>query len=144
MDKNVKKLNAENTDVLQKFLGAFDENVNQLMQELGVIIRVDGVKVVVSGAEERVNLAAEVVENLLELAGKGEDIDRGRVTYCVELAKEGKAKDITKLASGTVAITSRGKPIKCKTVGQPARERPTLRCVLLYKPTSKSRLIKSF
>ncbi len=118
MDKNVKKLNAENTDVLQKFLGAFDENVNQLMQELGVIIRVDGVKVVVSGAEERVNLAAEVVENLLELAGKGEDIDRGRVTYCVELAKEGKAKDITKLASGTVAITSRGKPIKCKTVGQ--------------------------
>ena len=58
MDKNVKKLNAENTDVLQKFLGAFDENVNQLMQELGVIIRVDGVKVVVSGAEERVNLAA--------------------------------------------------------------------------------------
>ena len=68
MDKNVKKLNAENTDVLQKFLGAFDENVNQLMQELGVIIRVDGVKVVVSGAEERVNLAAEVVENLLELA----------------------------------------------------------------------------
>ncbi len=38
----------------------------------------------------------------------------------MELAKEGKAKDITKLASGTVAITSRGKPVKCKTVGQRA------------------------
>lgn len=120
MDKSVRKINAENTDALQKFLGTFDENVNRIMQELGVIVRVDGVTVIISGAEERVNLAAEVTENLLALARKGEDIDCGRVTYCVELAKEGKAKDITKLASGTVAITSRGKPIKCKTVGQRA------------------------
>ncbi len=120
MDKSVRKINAENTDALQKFLGTFDENVNRIMQELGVIVRVDGVTVIISGAEERVNLAAEVTENLLALARKGEDIDCGRVTYCVELAKEGKAKDITKLASGTVAITSRGKPVKCKTVGQRA------------------------
>ncbi len=120
MDKSVRKINAENTDALQKFLGTFDENVNRIMQELGVIVRVDGVTVIISGAEERVNLAAEVTENLLALARKGEDIDCGRVTYCVELAKEGKAKDITKLASGTVAITFRGKPVKCKTVGQRA------------------------
>ena len=118
MDKSVRKLSAENTDVLQRFLGTFDENVNLIMQELGVIVRVDGVKVVISGAEERVNLAAEVSENLLSLAAKGEEIDKGRVSYCIELAKEGKAGDIAKLSSGTVAITSRGKPIKCKTVGQ--------------------------
>ncbi|MDE6585546.1 MAG: PhoH family protein [Clostridia bacterium] len=118
MDKSVRKLSAENTDVLQKFLGTFDENVNSLMQELGVIVRVDGVKVIISGAEERVNLATEVAENLLALAAKGEEIDRGRVSYCIELAKEGKAEDIVKLSSGTVAITSRGKPVKCKTVGQ--------------------------
>lgn len=118
MDKSVRKLVAENTDALQIFMGAFDENVNLIMQELGVIVRVDGVKVVISGAEERVNLAAEVCENLLSLAAKGEDIDKGRVSYCIELAREGKAGDIVKLSSGTVAITSRGKPIKCKTVGQ--------------------------
>ena len=118
MDKSIRKLNAENTDILQKFLGTFDENVNLIMQELGVIVRVDGVKVVVSGSEERVNLASEVVENLISLAQKGEAVDKGRVSYCIELAKEGKAKDITKLSSLAVAITSRGKPIKCKTVGQ--------------------------
>ncbi len=118
MDKSIRKISAENTEVLQKFLGAFDENVNLLMQELGVIIRVDGVKVVISGAEDKVNAAASAVENLLELAVKGEEIDKGRVSYCAELAKEGKAKDITLLSSGTVAITFRGKPIKCKTVGQ--------------------------
>jgi phosphate starvation-inducible PhoH-like protein len=52
------------------------------------------------------------------LADNGEKVDKGRIMYCIELAKEGKASDITKLSSGTVAITYRGKPIKCKTVGQ--------------------------
>lgn len=118
MDKSIRKINAENTDTLQRFLGTFDENVNLIMQELGVIVRVDGAKVVVSGAEERMNIASSVVENLLELAQKGESLDKGRVSYCIELAKEGKANDISKLSSGTVAITSRGKPVKCKTVGQ--------------------------
>lgn len=118
MDKSIRKISAENTDILQKFLGTFDENVNLIMQELGVILRVDGVNVVISGSEDRVKSAAEVTESLLELAFKGENVDKGRVTYCLELAKEGRAKDITKLSSGTIAITYRGKPIKCKTVGQ--------------------------
>ncbi len=120
MDKSIRKICAENADVLQKFLGAFDENVNLIMRETGVIIRVDGVKVVISGAEKPVNLASAAVESLLSLAETGENVDKGRVAYCLELAKEGKAGDITKLSSGAVAITSRGKPIKCKTVGQKA------------------------
>lgn len=118
MDKSIRKISAENTDALQRFLGTFDENVNLIMQELGVTVRVDGVKAVVSGDENKVNLATEVIQNLLELAEKGEAVDKGRVAYCIELAKEGKAKDITKLSSGAVAVTYRGKPIKCKTVGQ--------------------------
>lgn len=73
---------------------------------------------VISGAEDRVNSAASVTESLLELAKKGETLDKGKVTYCMELAREGRAEEITKLSSGTVAITFRGKPVKCKTVGQ--------------------------
>ena len=118
MDKSIRKISAENADILQRFLGTFDENVNLIMQGMGVIIRVDGVKVVISGAEDRVNSAASVTESLLELAKKGETLDKGKVTYCMELAREGRAEEITKLSSGTVAITFRGKPVKCKTVGQ--------------------------
>lgn len=120
MDKSIRKISAGNADILQKFLGTFDENVNLIMQEAGVTVRVDGIKVIISGAEDKVNLAASVAENLIDLAAKGEEIDRGRVTYCIELAREGKAGDITKLSSGAVAVTSRGKPVKCKTVGQRA------------------------
>ena len=118
MNESVKKISAESADKLQLVLGTFDENVSLIMRDIGVLIRVNGVNFVVSGEEEKVNQAYSVLESLIALAESGESIDRGRVSYCIELSKEGKAHDITKLSSGTVAITSRGKPIKCKTVGQ--------------------------
>ena len=118
--QSVKKVNAETADNLQRVLGTFDENVGLIMRDLSVVVRVSNLDFVISGEEENVGRAASVLDSLLSLAENGEAIDKGRVSYCIELSKEGKARDILKLASGTVAITYRGKPIKCKTVGQTA------------------------
>ncbi len=113
-----KRVNIGSVDKLSRVLGTFDENFNTIMHELGVVIRIDGLEAVVTGADEVCHQAAEVIKNLALLSENGEKIDKSRVIYCIELAREGKASDITKLSSGAVAITSRGKPIKCKTVGQ--------------------------
>lgn len=113
-----KRVNLGGVDKLSRVLGTFDENLNTIMHELPVNIRVDGLETVISGPDEAAHQATEVIKNLAALSESGEKIDKGRVVYCIELAKEGKASDITKLSSGTVIITSRGKPVKCKTVGQ--------------------------
>lgn len=113
-----KKVSAYSVDKLQQVVGAFDDNLNIIMREFGVSIRVDGLDAVISGREDACVQAQSVIESLLQLANSGEAVDKGRVVYCIELAKEGKASDITKLSSGTVTITYRGKPVKCKTVGQ--------------------------
>ncbi len=113
-----KRVNLSGVDKLSRVLGTFDENLNTIMHELPVNIRVDGLEAVISGEDDAAHQAAEVIKNLAVLSDSGEKIDKGRVIYCIELAKEGKASDITKLSSGTVTITSRGKPVKCKTVGQ--------------------------
>ena len=118
MNNTVKKVEADSVDKLQRILGTFDENLNIIMRELGVLIRVDGVTFVIEGAEDKALSASSVIESLLTLADNGETVDKGRVVYCIELSREGKAQDICKLSSGTVAITYRGKPVKCKTVGQ--------------------------
>ena len=118
MKKTVKKIDAGSADRLQKILGTFDENANLIMHELGVLIRVEGAAIIIEGAEEKVLQAESAVESLLILAENGETVDKGRVAYCIELSLEGKAQDITKLSSDTVAITVKGKPIKWKTVGQ--------------------------
>ena len=117
-NNTVKKVEAGNVDKLQRILGPFDENLNLIMRSLGVTVRVDGLTFVIGGEEESVNSAVSVVESLLALADAGETVDKGRVEYCIELSADGKARDITKISADTIAVTYRGKPIKCKTVGQ--------------------------
>ncbi len=118
MNRTVKRVEAAGVDKLQKILGTFDENLNIIMREFGVLVRVKGLEFIIEGEEEGVINSASVIESLLALADIGESVDRSRVEYCIELARDGKAQDITKLSSGTVAVTYRGKPVKCKTVGQ--------------------------
>lgn len=115
-----RRVTAGNIEELSKLLGTFDENLNTIARELQVFCRVDGLDIVISGADENVHISEEVVKNLLVLVQGGERVDNGRTVYCIALAKEGRASDITKLSSGTVGVTFRGKPIKCKTVGQKA------------------------
>ena len=118
MAEITRKVNTGSVDRLQKILGNFDENANLISHELNVTLRIEGVSVIISGGEEGVNAAADVMECLLTLFDEGEAADKSRIMYGIELAKEGRAKDILKLSGSTVGVTYRGKPIKCKTVGQ--------------------------
>ena len=113
-------VDAKSLDRLARVLGAFDENLNFLSRELQLIAYVEGVKIRLEGEAENVAIGANALTALLALAAEQEEIDEGRIAYCIELAKDGKAEEVSKLSSGTVAITARGKQIKCKTVGQKA------------------------
>lgn len=113
-----KRVNAVSAHLLQRVLGAFDENLGLVARELDVSARVEGEEIIITGSEQNAARAEEVFSNLITLVENGEIIDKGRVIYCIELVKDGKLCELSKLESGNVAITSRGKQIKCKTVGQ--------------------------
>ena len=113
-------IDTKSVDKLSRILGAFDENLDLIVKQLEIVAYVEGVKIRMEGAEENVAQASAVFRALLKAVENGEVIDEGKIVYCVELAKEGKADEITAVSSGTVAITARGKQIKCKTVGQQA------------------------
>ncbi len=120
VEKTILTVDTKSVDRLSKILGAFDENLNFLSKELGVVAYVDGVKIRLEGDAKAVNVGAQVLSELVKIAGAGEEIDKGRMAYCIELAKEGRSEEIATLGGGVVAITARGKQIKCKTVGQQA------------------------
>lgn len=103
---------------LSELLGVLDENLNVIARETGVTAFVEGTKIKITGAESDVLLAETVISKLGDIIKAGEPIDKTRIIYCIELAKEGNAAGIEKVMSGVIAITSRGKQIKCKTVGQ--------------------------
>ena len=103
---------------LQKLVGSYDENIDAVSRGLGVTVSVDGVCLKISGEESAAETARQVFEGLLTLIRAGETVDKSRLAYCIELAKEGNAGAIGQIVSGVIAVTSRGKQIKCKTVGQ--------------------------
>ena len=119
-EKKIQIIDTKSVDKLARILGAFDENFTFLCKELDVLGYVEGVKIRLEGKEENVKIGADVLNALVKLADQGEEIDKGRMAYCIELAGEGRADEIAGLTEGVVAITARGKQIKCKTVGQKA------------------------
>lgn len=105
-------------DKLSLILGTFDENLTLLSRELGLMFYVEGTSIRLEGEEKDVDCGREVLEALLSFVSGGERVDKSRIAYCIELAKEGRVGDIAGILQGVVAVTSRGKQIKCKTVGQ--------------------------
>lgn len=113
-----KKIDVGSVEKLQRLLGTYDENLNILTRELSVVANVDGVSISLDGDEENVETGIKVLSSLLSIINAGERIDKTKIIYCISLAQEGRSDDIGSIMSGVVAITSRGKQIKCKTVGQ--------------------------
>ncbi|MBQ3235015.1 MAG: PhoH family protein [Clostridia bacterium] len=103
---------------LAELLGVFDENLNVISKELGVVAFVDDGFIKVTGEKENVDFAKAVIEKLLEVVNAKEPLDKSRILYCIDMAREGNLDGIEKIFSGVIAVTSRGKQIKPKTVGQ--------------------------
>ncbi len=108
----------ENMDELLGLFGVFDENLSVIEEETGVSVDTPAEGVRLQGREEDVRLACSVIEKMLEMQRRGDKIDRGRIRYAIDLAKDGNADMIDKIMGDVIAITSRGRQVKCKTLGQ--------------------------
>ena len=98
--------------------GFNDQHVALIEQECSVAIALRGAELNVSGEEEQVELAVSVIGKLLEMIRRGDLVDRSRIRYAIALAREGKVDMIDEILRSVVAITHRGKQIRCKTLGQ--------------------------
>ena len=98
--------------------GSFDENIKLIEKEFAVSIISRGSDLKIVGDAEKVSLAARAVNALLTLINKGETLSDQNVRYAIGLVKEGNDDKLAKMATDTVCITAKGKPIKAKTLWQ--------------------------
>ena len=108
-------------DSPEEFIGLFgirEENLALFKDELGVEIYARGDSVSLSGEPEKVALAEITLNTLRDILRRGENIDRTRIRYAIALAAEGKSDRIGEIMRDVIAITYRGRPVKCKTLGQ--------------------------
>lgn len=108
----------EDVDELLGLFGVFDENIGVLEDETGTHIRAQEDGICIIGETQNVPIAKTVIEKMLEMQRRGDKINRSRIRYAVDLAKEGNADMIEKIMGDVIAITNKGRQIKCKTLGQ--------------------------
>lgn len=98
--------------------GPFDQYVKKIEKTLKVTIVSRGSHIKVIGAKRDIDRCIKVLNNLLELAKRGNDITEQNVDYALSLVFEDKEDAILEIDSDVICRTITGKPIKPKTLGQ--------------------------
>ena len=98
--------------------GAFDENVRVIEREYGVSIVSRGSDIKIIGDPERVDKAVRAINSMLVLINKGEALTDQNVRYVLSLVSEGNEDKIGSITTDSICITSKGRPVKPKTLGQ--------------------------
>lgn len=98
--------------------GSFDENIRLIESEFSVTVLNRGSDLKISGEAENVVKATTAIERLLALINKGEALSDQNVRYVISLVKDGEEDKLMSLSGDCVCITSKGKPVKPKTLGQ--------------------------
>ena len=111
-------ISAERIEQLIDVFGSFDENLKKIEAAFDVKIVNRDSELKIQGGEEETDKAARTLEGLFSLAAKGEDIDDQKVRYVISLVSSGSEEKVSEIAKDVVCVTSKGRPVKAKTIGQ--------------------------
>ena len=108
----------ENPAEAISLLGNSDSNLKIIEQELDVTIITRGEAVSLSGDEENVNRAGQILNKLMIVIRKGINISQRDVLYAVQMANAGTLDYFVNLYDEEIGKNVKGKTIRIKTLGQ--------------------------
>lgn len=111
-------IEVERMELVINLFGSFDENVKLIEKELDVAIINRGSEIKIAGEAEKVDKALSAINNLLVMASRGDSIGEQEVRYVMSQIDAGNEDKLEELGKDVVCISSRGVPIKAKTLGQ--------------------------
>ena len=112
-------INIERVEFVYGLFGNLDENIRLIEQEFSVTVSLRSGEIKVKGEPEGVDKAVRTINGLLSLLSRGETLTEQNIRYIMSLAADGDDSGIKKLSdTDCICITSKGKPIKPKTIGQ--------------------------
>ena len=98
--------------------GQFDANMKKIEKTLHVTIIFRDDKLKLIGGEKDCDRAKHVIEQLLLLSQRVNDITEQNINYTLSLSMTNEESAVTQLDSDVICHTIMGKPIKPKTMGQ--------------------------
>ncbi|MDR0943484.1 MAG: PhoH family protein [Ruminococcus sp.] len=98
--------------------GSYDKNIDLLSRQYNVVIIVRGNDIRISGEEINVENAVLAVKAIEKMLDGNEAITDQALFYIHSLVMEGQSERISEISTGGICVTSSGKMVKPKTLGQ--------------------------
>ncbi|MDF2674818.1 MAG: PhoH family protein [Clostridiales bacterium] len=111
------RIQIDNIQHIINLFGKFDENIKLIEQAFDVTIinRDNEIKITGIG---KIDMAAQTVLKLLDIVKRGTTITQHTVNYIISLVIEDSPEDVGQILEDVLVATTRGKYVKCKTLGQ--------------------------
>ncbi len=113
-----KIINVNDTEQIINLFGPYDENINLIQRQYGVVVISRGTDIKISGNEENVNKACQAIESLMKISGTGEKLTGQTIRYVASMVSDGEAEQVNQLVSDGLCVTATGKIVRPRTIGQ--------------------------
>ena len=111
-------MHIDRLDHAVSLFGSYDENVRLLERTFRISIVTRSSEIKISGDEGNVKKAVRAINSMLALLKRGDTLSDQSVRYCISLVEDNIEGQWESMSDECICITSKGKPIKPKTIGQ--------------------------
>ncbi len=108
----------ENPERISDIFGSFDSHAALIEKELGVLLINRDSEIKIIGDEDNIEKCAEVLSYLERLSSLSDAVSEQNVLYAVTMVKGGEAEKLRSFDADILCISSKGRAIKPKTMGQ--------------------------
>lgn len=105
-------------DCVANVFGEFDCNVKRIEKNMKVTMIMRGEQLKIMGEKSCVEKTVEIMNSLVVLAKRGNQITEQNVNYALSLSDTHQTETVVELDRDVVCHTVSGKPVKAKTIGQ--------------------------
>ena len=114
----VRKMLLNDFSAFHLLFGNLDENIILLEKAFDVNITSRDGEIILKGESAQIDRVEEVLQVLVKNIQAGEVIDKQRVNYVIQSVNVGEGNKLEDISKTFICVTSRGKYIKPKTIGQ--------------------------
>lgn len=105
-------------DCVANVFGEFDCNVKRIEKNMKVTMIMRDEQLKIMGEKSYVEKTVEIMNSLVALAKRGNQITEQNVNYALSLSDTHQTETVVELDRDVVCHTVSGKPVKAKTIGQ--------------------------
>lgn len=116
--KGEEKIFFKDQDETLKLLGRLDENIEMIESSFQVRLIPRGDTMLIQGQPQEVKKVNTLIKNLQDIVRRGHHLTPSEIKYAIGLAKEDQGDKLGEIFSDLIYVTSRGKQIKPKSLGQ--------------------------